>query len=41
VTEDNRRREPGTREKVSKGGDGGKGGEMTQTLYEHMNKRKN
>jgi hypothetical protein len=24
-----------------KGGDRGKGGEMTQTLYVHMNKRKN
>jgi hypothetical protein len=23
------------------GEDGGKGGEMTQTLYAHMNKRKN
>jgi hypothetical protein len=23
-----------------KGGGGGKGGEMTQTLYAHMNKRK-
>jgi hypothetical protein len=25
---------------VGKGGGGGKGGEMTQTLYAHMNKRK-
>jgi hypothetical protein len=26
---------------VGKGRGGGKGGEMTQTLYAHMNKRKN
>jgi hypothetical protein len=25
---------------VAKGGDGGKGGEMTQTLYVHMNLKK-
>jgi hypothetical protein len=26
--------------RIGKGGGGGEGGEMTQTLYAHMNKRK-
>jgi hypothetical protein len=31
----------GVKEGVGEGGCWGKGGEMTQTLYAHMNKRKN